>query len=327
MSKSKLVRQTLLLGAILAGVAGPAAAAPIGTQIGHWTDYSGSIDVKVFRCDAVYGELNTSSCSVPADYAIVGGGAETCATYPGSGPCPNLWGQPGALLTASYPSDTGTWTASSKDHAVVYNHYLRVYAIGMKLYGLTHPVDLRSQLHFSYGTWPDPNTSGYALVAATDLLVGGGAFTNWSWPGELLIQSYPVPTLQPSQGAWYAESGNPVFGEDPFASVTAVAIGVPRCPDTYTGCLTGGLYSWNGPHGGGYEGSTIPQPDQGWATTSIGGIAEIDPSQWNYNRYITSMIPEVGFARGSATVWTKDHVNAQSGWSLAYSLVVAKQWW
>jgi hypothetical protein len=319
----------LLTGALLSWSPG-AAVAEIGVEIGHWQDYSRTVDVKVFRCGWVYGQHNTASCTLPYPYAIVGGGAETCSFNPGTARCPEsgVRGEPGALLTASYPSDTATWSVGSSDHVVPYAHFLRAYAIGMRLIGLTHPVDLRSEMHIRSSRWPEWGLA-YAMVDAGDLLVGGGASTTTGWTGQLLKLSYPVPDFQgQGRGAWFASSGNQTFHTDEQGTVTAYAIGIPRCPNTYNGCITTGMYWWNGPHGGGYQPSTIPQPDEGWATSSIGAYAQQDPaSPYIYNRFITAMIPEVGFARGSATVWSKDHVYPQSGWSVAYTLVVARQWW
>jgi hypothetical protein len=308
-----LWRNTIVLGVVVFAALGTATA-EVGTVVGHWTDWSGTVDVKVYACSWVFGQHNTTTCSVDADYAIVGGGAE-------------IWQQPvpGALLTASYPSDTGTWTASSKDEVYPDAHWLRAWAIGMKLTGVD---DLRSQIHINPASASSPNTAAASGIQYGDILVGGGAYTTYSGQGELLTRSFPVVNMtSPYQSFWYAQSEDALHfdgGYDESGVVHSVSIGVPQCPVGFDGCLQAGYYYWNGPHGGGYQPSTIPQPDEGWATTSVGEDTNEDLPA-NNNRYLTTLIPNTSFARGSATVWSKDHGYAQSGWSIAYTVVVSKQ--
>ena len=112
-------------------------------------------------------------------------------------------------------------------------------------------------------------------------------------------------------------------GITPGNSVTAVSIGLSGCPQGFGGCLQNRQYLWNGPSGGGYQVSTIPAHDEGYVTTSIGGTARFD-SEHFYFRYLTDLIPETGFSRGSATATTKDHVNSVAGWTQAWTLALRK---
>src|SRR5262245_2622391 len=59
-------------------------AAIVGTVIGSWTDWSGSVSIRLYRCPAnfVSTGANSASCSVDSNYAIVGGGPEICSVNP-----------------------------------------------------------------------------------------------------------------------------------------------------------------------------------------------------------------------------------------------------
>src|SRR5262249_41916937 len=146
------------------------------------------------------------------------------------------------------------------------------------------------------------NPQGSVTVPAGNILVGGGAFAVYSGNGAVLKQSF----ADPSTNSWFGQASD-VLVPDPSKSVYVNAISVPRCINGF-GCLINGFYEWDpsGTAAIGEQRTTIPQPDQGWATTSLGGAARDNVNI--YGRWLIDLIPEVdpGFAlRGSTTVWSK----------------------
>jgi hypothetical protein len=294
---------------------GQVASALTGSLMGSYTDWSGRVSIRVYWCDWVGpSEVPSATCTIPdADYALVGGGAEICASYPGAlNLCSGsqLTGSPGALLTGSYPLDAATWKASSKDHILVYSHYLRAYAIGMKLTGVSN---LRSliNLHEVAGA-PDS-----ACSTASGFLVGGGAYATYSGNGSMLTHSSPVPSLN----CWRAECTDHIFAPDFSGVVHAIAIGIPQCPAGFVGgCLQNGLFTWNTADGTGYLFSQS-FASGGWAASSIGGQAHWDDGQ--APRWLVDLRPGWYNAGGAQAVWTKDHDYVAWGWTEADALVVA----
>jgi len=317
---------------------GEVSQAVVGTVVGSWSDWSGQVSIRLYRCPAVFASTGTKTavCSVDSDFALVGGGAEICRFDPGSAACStaNLQWNPGVLLVGSSPfmqpspidghlfNDGATWAATAKDHFVATSYWLRAYAIGMKLSGV---ANTRTEvLVTGVGSQVDPNTARCSPSLPADfILAGGGAFG--SFPagnnGELITRSFPGNL---GDKCWWGEStGNP-FGSDPQNKVNVVGIGVRRCPVGFSGCLTNGVFTVpGGTVSTGYAQSfvAVPTTQPWWATTSIGGEATGSP----VSRFLTDMIPSTGNGQGANTVWSKDHVNAASGSNNAQLLVIAKQ--
>ncbi|QFY09579.1 hypothetical protein GBF35_25620 [Nonomuraea phyllanthi] len=155
-------------------------------------DSSGKVTIAVFQEVSSQEQAHhfDLQADVDPDMVVVGGGA-TATDKPN-----------GALLTASYPNENRTgWRASSKDHNVPNPHRLTVYAIGMKINGLTRD-DLMGNLRFVR------ETSDVAAHPVEDVsapqgfkLIGGGFRVNWApGPGNLATGSFPVG------GSWKARS-------------------------------------------------------------------------------------------------------------------------
>jgi hypothetical protein len=297
---------------------GQVASALTGSLMGSYTDWSGNVSFRVYWCDWVGpSEVPTATCTIPdADYALVGGGAETCASYPGAlSLCSGsqLLASPGALLTASYPLDAATWKASSKDHIYVYSHYLRAYAIGMKLTGVSN---LRSLINLHEVVAGGPNSA--ACSTATGFMVGGGTYATYSGYGKMLIQSRPGNTT-----CWWGQVTDHVWFPDPSGQVHVVAIGIPQCPAGFVGgCLQNGWFQWTGADGTGYQYSQS-FASGGWATSSIGGDAISLANQ--ATRWLVDLRPAWYNAGGAQYVWTKDHGIVATGHANAYAFVVASQ--
>jgi hypothetical protein len=166
------------------------------SMIGTFKDASGKITVAVFERKAGDSQqhFHDYAASVPDDMIVIGGGAEaTSVPY-------------GALLTASYPnSEMSAWLASSKDHIHPNPHKLKVYAIGMKINGMSRS-ELLNHIHIGR------NESGLAQhpeasesVPPGYLLISGGFHVNWldfnPSGGNLATASFPENAL-----SWKARS-------------------------------------------------------------------------------------------------------------------------
>ena len=93
----------------------------------EYTDWSGKIHLKIFYETSVKTNHPRVVATVSEDYVVVGGGAWAYG-----------WVDRGAFLTESRPNaDLTKWIASSKDHTYPDPHYLKAYAIGMKIDGIT----------------------------------------------------------------------------------------------------------------------------------------------------------------------------------------------
>ncbi|MFF7359031.1 hypothetical protein ACFZA1_41515 [Streptomyces filipinensis] len=126
-------------------------------------------------------------CEIDDESVLVGGGAVGD-------------GDPGALLTASYPrADHRAWAASSTDHVFADPHQLTCYAIGMRLPGRSRQ---KFQSDVQYG---DDPAKGEPITGAPDhhpvasaqvddgfTLIGGGFQVNeiGTW-NSLATASYP----------------------------------------------------------------------------------------------------------------------------------------
>lgn len=175
------------------------------------TDASGQIQISIWTTK--FGSAqhhNNRSVSVGSGYVCVGGGA--WAEHSGSG----------GILTASYPgTDKKSWLASSKDHIKADSHFLHVYAVGMKINGISE-----SQLKSYITHWS--STSGVTHYPASQIsipsnyeLLGGGVRINWSGAGNLLVASRPLGT-----NTWYGLGKDHAISSP--ASITTYAIGMPR---------------------------------------------------------------------------------------------------
>lgn len=184
------------------------------TKLGTFQDSSGKITVSVFERAAGNSQqhFHDFAATVPDDMIAIGGGAEaTIMPY-------------GALLTASYPnSELSAWLASSKDHNLPNPHKLKVYAIGLKIEGMSRD-QLLQHIHVGRdesGMAQHPEAS--ESVPPGYLLVSGGFYVNWldfnPKGGNLATASFPETAL-----SWKARSKDHVVVSR--ANLTVYAIGI-----------------------------------------------------------------------------------------------------
>jgi len=185
----------------------------------EYTDYSGQIHFQVFSATSTKTNHPIMTVSVSGGYAMVGGGALVYG-YSGNG----------AFLTESRPLNPTTWRGQSKDHIIADPHYLKVYAIGMRIDNVD-PTYLRSKIHITYNVSSysdDPWTTVNTLDNC--LLIGGGAFDDYGLGyGNMLKSSNP-------SGVQWAVSGGAYRRSSP-SQITAYAIGIENISYTTVGYL------------------------------------------------------------------------------------------
>jgi hypothetical protein len=147
---------------------------------------------------------------IDSDMMVVGGGAVA------------KWTGNGALLTASYPSiGMDGWTGSSKDHTVPDPHKLSMYALGLKVNGMTRE-ELYRHMCVVVATSPvTAHPEARVDLPADYLVLGGGFKVDWHGYGNLATASFPS-----SLTSWTARSKDHE-ASDP-ASLTVFAIGITR---------------------------------------------------------------------------------------------------
>ncbi len=263
---------------------------------GEYSDWSGKVSVKVFFAESGPASHNINATAhVDPDYVLVGGGA--FADYRGHG----------ALLTESRPNDNLTdWIASSKDHAVADSHVLTVYAIGLKLKGISAD-QLRKYIKVSKRTSSSqghPNT--FATVTNGYTLIGGGAKVNWRGYGNLLVHSYP------NGSSWYVKSKD--HSVSSHATITAYAIGIKKNIPGF-GKLDIATSS-NRSYANKSVGVATTFIPSGWVVSCAGGRTTFNGS----GRMLTMMKPN----HNSVTVRSKDHQHTDSGNIWSYAVRVRK---
>jgi hypothetical protein len=268
-------------------------------------DWTTGLEIQIAHCKTPHwGENLQLGCDVDDPYVLVGGGAWA------------EFGSPvGALLTGSWPGNDGrykTWCASSKDHIEAQYHWLHVYAIGLKVSGLSR-ADLAARMTMTESTgWQQSHPWATVGPPAGYQLIGGGARVNYSGWGSLLVESYPQP------GAWYASSKDHVWG-DP-ATVTAFAIGYKNDPIPNLGTLDIRTRSGNGTYVD--TGVAVsPKDIEGHClVTSIGGKSEYNGP----GRLLFKMAPTDWANTRQIQASSKDHLQVSSGNTTGYYIEVCK---
>jgi hypothetical protein len=220
----------------------------------EYTDYSGQIHFQVFSATSSLTNHPIISISVTSNYAMVGGGALVYG-YSGNG----------AFLTESRPINSTTWEGQSKDHIIPDPHYLKVYAIGMRIDNVD-PNYLRSKIHITSNTSSFSN-SPWTTVNVTDncILIGGGAFDDYgAGYGNMLTSSNP-------SGVQWQVSGQAYRRSDP-TQITAYAIGIENISYPTVGYLQTTVHQTTVPISSG-PGYCYSQVFDGYALTCPGGVS------------------------------------------------------
>lgn len=247
----------------------------------------GNLTVRYYTCSwSGSTARNRKACTVDSDFVLVGGGAEIRDD-----------GQPGALLTGSYP-DGDSWWAESKDHVASYPHRTRAYAIGLRLAGLTKSQLQQSVTTVARAMGPTAHPSIKFVPPAGQLILSGGAQTQYVGSGQLLTTS----TL--SGTGWIAASKDHVQSDPGYVTVYVTTI-KDRPTGSSIRLATDYTVSQSISSGGGYRSVTTINVDDS-LVTGIGAAAI------GTNRLLTDAFP-VSQARGGGTVNTKDHVTPANG--------------
>lgn len=263
------------------------------------TDQSGTIETELFFKDTWphKHKWTDEKVTVPAGYVCIGGGVITYGN-----------GQ-GAFVTASYPSsDKKSWVVSTKDHVISNPHVIRVYAIGLKLDGVSES-NLKNYInHYSASTGSAAHPTKSVIVPSNYTMIGGGAKVNWSGAGNLLVTSGPVNT-----STWGAKSKDHVHHSP--ASLTVYAIGLSKNIPNYSNIQAQTYYASSySSTGNGSVSLRVPNSD--YAFTSCG--ARNNYTGWG--RLLRVMSPN-GEGSGASN---KDHVDVSGGTLYTYAIGIKK---
>lgn len=182
-----------------------------GRQLGTFTDASGLATVAAFMGEAGSDQshFDDFAVEVPDDFVVIGGGVEG-ARLP-----------QGALLTASYPNtQLSAWLGSAKDHQASSPFKIKVWAIGLKISGMTKD-DLINSIHIASTTgsvahYPEAT----ALPPAGYVIISGGFRVNYfGGDGNLATASFPENAF-----AWKAKSKDHFLSND--AEITSYALAI-----------------------------------------------------------------------------------------------------
>ncbi|GAA2721898.1 MULTISPECIES: hypothetical protein [Streptomyces] len=205
---------TAVAGAAAIGALGTGRATAVGTRAATFTDASGLATVSVFAhtgSPARQYWIDKTTTVGDGDMIAIGGGATATDA------------NPGALLTASYPTgDLWGWTVSSKDHLQTHWHQLTSYVIGLKIAGMSRDQLARAVLVTPADSGAEPWPMADARIWSNDhVLVGGGFRVDWHGAGNLATASFPS-----SDSTWQARSKD--HGQSDPSSIRSYAIALPR---------------------------------------------------------------------------------------------------
>jgi hypothetical protein len=127
------------------------------------------------------------------------------------------WKDSGNLLTASFPESDNTWRGSGKDHVAGAPASISAFALAVY-----DPDDIWESRIFQ--SRPSPSSAHPEQDVAVEpgyVMVGGGAWVDWTGEGNLLVASHPAPE---NKTTWHAQSKDHVKSSP--ARITAYAVGL-----------------------------------------------------------------------------------------------------
>lgn len=270
------------------------------TKLGTFQDSSGKITVAVFerRAGNSQQHFHDYAATVPDDMVAIGGGVEaTSVPY-------------GALLTASYPNtELSAWFGSSKDHSLPNPHKLKVYAIGLRIEGMSRNqlIDHIAVRREESGLAQHPEAS--ETMPGDYLLVSGGFHVNWRDynpnGGNLATASFPESAME-----WKARSKD--HSVVSRANLTVYAIGIKETLPV--GRIERSIHSEDSGHAA--HPRATADVSSGFALT--GGGAEV---HWTgAGNLLWQLRPTTETAFQDFTAGSKDHQHTSPATLTAYSI-------
>jgi hypothetical protein len=274
------------------------------------SDWSGKIHIKLFTKRTYYPSGHHElEVKVSDDYVLVGGGAQTIYNSDAAG----------SFITESRPNaDLKTWHARSKDHINPGKHSLVVFAIGLKIDGVTSTY-LRSKMRiFSKESGVANHPSTNISIPNNYLLVGGGAKVKYGGYGNLLVHSYPKTNTSGNGYSWYVKSKDHQVADR--ATIVAYAIGIENISFPNIGHVEVNVNGGGTPfgQGSGSAQESFVRPHPGWALTCSGGKSDYSGE----GRMITSIYPYLLSAVKAAST---DHIQGSNGHIRAYAVSIRKR--
>jgi hypothetical protein len=278
----------------------------VGTFYTYFNDWSNTVHTVVVEKDVTENAAGLTSLGVPSDYVLVGGGAYTSDAGAGG------------YIMSTYPSGYSTfnWNAQSHDHQTADTHTLTVYAVGLKIDGVTastlesYMSRVSSPLPTQYVHAP---TASVSLTAGYNLVGGGAVVTDLNGNGNFLIYSYPSSTT-----TW--EVGSKDQNVNSFAGIVAYAIGIPSTIPGFSGQLEVSSASALVLPGYGYATASVTLPS-GWAPTCVGAIS----TAYTNGRLLTGLRPPGAIYPTQFMSESKDCGVATGGWLSVFGICIRKK--
>jgi hypothetical protein len=182
-----------------------------------YSDTSGFINIMVWYDKTTIMSQNPKiSVSVDDGYVLVGGGA-FADDQSGNG----------AFLTKSWPDDgLTTWSAESKSHIVSNAHNLSVYAVGMKIAGVS-PDYVRSKMCIIKDSSARMNHPSIAKTLPSNyIMLGGGVWDDWDYTGgygNMVVASYPTNVAGDNR-TWYVEGKDHRYADPSVIHIAVIGI-------------------------------------------------------------------------------------------------------
>jgi hypothetical protein len=240
------------------------------------------------------------SCFVDQDFVVVGGGA--WADFTGQG----------AMLTGSFPTSQfqflDSWTGRSKDHLVADPHTLRVFAIGIKLDGISRQTLTNHMFAFGTSVTGGRQQAVRASVGWPMEVIGGGAEVRFTGAGAMLTGSQPDCTGPPCR-TWMAQSSDHIT-PDPHTLISYIISINPVIAGW--GTMEFNYRMVEGPEMTGHH-SITRSPILSWPVVSVGGFTDAEGGP---GRFLTRMSHNLFVGDNqTVTVASKDHQQVSGGYT------------
>lgn len=274
-----------------------------------YDDSASPVHIQIKQCTTVgHSATQQVDCRVDPEFALVGGGAHPFSYGMNAG---------GSFLTESRPLDARTWRASSSEHLISQAHYLRVYAIGMRLDGV-NTQQLREAV-----SWSEVSTAEDSLIHAVSpgsILLGAGAqATPDAAAGEINRFLTTTAPHDPSTNAsWRVASADHFLPAEGITSLTLLEL-EDRIIEGFGALEIRSVVGQPQHVSAGYGVSNV-LVEEGWALIGLGAEIENDAEQTG--RMLTAIMP--GEDARSASVFSRDQIDASAGTTTAIALQARK---
>ena len=265
-------------------------------------DWSSRVEIAISFKDFTGRDVQ-NTVSPPDGYVLIGGGAYVLGNK-----------HPGAYVMASHPIRyTQNWFGRSREHSAPFNHTLRIYAVGLKLLGVSYE-ELKGRVKVFQGDNGALHNVSNDCVSHDGWryrLIGGGVSINTI--GHLLTKCIPEGQN------WCVESKDHHFPTRGF--ITSYAIGITESIPGFGELEFSEPTRTTTSYSTGYKLATVFPPDNSWVMACPGGMVDPYPNQDSPYNLITGIIPKTN----KGEVWVKDHIYQAGAKVTAYATFIRKK--